>query len=68
VIVATYKGDANYLASFDTITESVRYNFSGFLPPLSQGLTYAVNRTIPIKFQLTDYNAKTITNLSAVTV
>jgi hypothetical protein len=28
----------------------VHYNFSGFLPPLSNGLTIAVNRTIPIKF------------------
>jgi hypothetical protein len=39
VIVATYSGDANYSLSLDTITENIHYNFSGFLPPLSQGLT-----------------------------
>jgi uncharacterized delta-60 repeat protein len=66
VIVAKYSGDANFLRSANTFTESVHYNFGGFLPPLSNGLTYAVNRTIPIKFQLTDANSKAITSLSAV--
>ena len=32
------------------------FNFSGFLPPLSQNMAFGLNRTIPIKFQLTDVN------------
>jgi hypothetical protein len=67
VIVAQYGGDANFLPSADTYTESVHYNFSGFLPPLSNSLAFAVNRTIPIKFQLSDANGNPITSLSAVT-
>jgi hypothetical protein len=43
------------------------YVFSGFLAPLSTGLSYALGRTIPIKFQLTDSNGAFITSLSAVT-
>jgi hypothetical protein len=67
VIVAKYIGDATYLPSANTVTESVHYSFSGFLPPLSNGLTFASNRIIPIKFTLTDYNGKAITSLGAVT-
>jgi hypothetical protein len=67
VIVAKYSGDANFLPSANTFTQSVQYKFSGFLPPLSNSLTFAVNRTIPIQFQLSDYNGKAITSLSAVT-
>jgi hypothetical protein len=43
------------------------FNFSGFLPPLSQNMAFALNRIIPIKFQLTDTNGAAITSLSAVT-
>lgn len=42
------------------------YNFSGFLPPLSQNIAFALGRTIPIKFQLTDAGGRSITALSAV--
>jgi hypothetical protein len=66
LIVAKYSGDANFLPSANTFTQSVQYHFSGFLPPLSKGLSFAVNRTIPIQFQLTDANGKAITTLSAV--
>jgi virginiamycin B lyase len=66
-ITALYSGDANFLASSGTLVQSVQYNFSGFLPPLGQGLTFALGRTIPIKFQLTDFNRNFITSLSAIT-
>jgi hypothetical protein len=45
----------------------VPFNFSGFLPPLSQNLAFGLNRTIPIKFQLTDVDGSVITSLGAVT-
>ncbi len=61
------KGSDGTLSTSAPVTLQVLYKFSGFLPPLSQGLTYAVNRTIPIPFQLTDANGKAITSLSAVT-
>jgi hypothetical protein len=67
VIVAKYSGDTNFLPSANTFTESVHYNFSGFLPPVKNALNFAVNRTIPIKFTLSDYNSNAITSLSAVT-
>jgi hypothetical protein len=67
-IMAVYSGDGDcLLASTGSLTQAVHYKFSGFLPPLSNGLTFAVNRTIPIQFQLSDYNGKAITSLSAVT-
>jgi hypothetical protein len=43
------------------------FNFSGFLPPLNQNMAFALNRTIPIKFQLTDLDGSAITALGAVT-
>jgi hypothetical protein len=65
-IQATYAGRGSFLGSSGMLTQQVDYKFSGFLSPLSQGLTYAVNRTIPIKFTLSDYNGNAITSLSAV--
>ncbi len=67
LIVAKYSGDTNFLPSANSFTQSVQYHFSGFLPPLSNGLSFAVNRTIPIKFTLADYNGKAVTSLSAAT-
>src|SRR5262249_9389351 len=66
-IAAVYSGDADYLTSADTLVQRVDYHFSGFLAPLHPNMTYAVGRTIPVKFQLTDYSRAYITNLSAVT-
>jgi CSLREA domain-containing protein len=43
------------------------FNFTGFLPPVNQNMAFALNRTIPIKFQLTDVDGSSITSLSAVT-
>jgi hypothetical protein len=66
-IEAFYSGDSTFLPSIGSLTQSVQYSFSGFLPPLEQGLALASNRTVPIKFQLTDYNNNFINSLSAVT-
>jgi Flp pilus assembly protein TadD len=43
------------------------YFFGGFLPPLGTGLSFALNRTIPVKFQLTDLSGNPVTSLGAVT-
>jgi hypothetical protein len=66
IIQARYSGDATYLFSLGSLTQSVQYRFSGFLAPLNSNMAMALNRTIPIKFQLTDYNGKYISSLSAV--
>jgi hypothetical protein len=65
-IMAVYSGDCDFLSSSGSLTESVQYKFSGFLAPLNSNMAMALNRTVPIKFQLTDYNGKYITSLSAV--
>ncbi len=65
-ILAVYSGDKNFITSYSTMTQNVQYHFSGFLPPLGNGLAFAVNRTIPVKFTLSDYNGNAITSLSAV--
>jgi ELWxxDGT repeat protein len=49
-----------------TVTVTSYYNFRGFLPPLNSNLAFGLNRTIPIKFQLTDANGSFITNLNAI--
>jgi hypothetical protein len=66
-ILAVYSGDKNFITSYSTMTQTAQYHFSGFLSPLSNGLTFAANRTIPIKFQLTDYTGAYVSSLSAVT-
>jgi hypothetical protein len=67
VIQASYSGDTMFLAGVGSFTQSVHYNFSGFAAPLNLGLAFAAGRTVPIKFQLTDYNRSFINSLSAVT-
>jgi hypothetical protein len=67
VIRASYSGDSTFLPSLAILTQQVHYAFSGFLAPLNQGLAFAAGRTVPIKFQLTDYNKNFINSLSAVT-
>jgi hypothetical protein len=66
-IVAVYSGDANYITSYAILVQNVRYGFGGFLAPLNSNLTFGLNRTVPIKFQLTDYIGNYISSLSAVT-
>src|SRR5713226_5310684 len=46
---------------------NVLYGFGGFLPPLSQNIAFGLNRTIPIKWQLSNFIVTLITSLSAVT-
>jgi hypothetical protein len=65
-IQVRYTGDGTFLPSLDAIAVRVHYNFSGFLAPLNSNLALALNRTAPIKFQLTDYNGNPITSLSPV--
>jgi hypothetical protein len=66
--VFTYqaKGSDGRLSAVATVMIRVHYNFSGFLAPLNGKLAFALNRTIPIKFQLTDAAGNFITSLSAV--
>ncbi len=66
-VTALYSGDDCFYASAGSLTQQVDYRFSGFLPPLNSNLSFGLNRTIPVKFQLTDYNGNFITSLSAVT-
>jgi parallel beta-helix repeat protein len=68
--VATSNADSTYTygdSSEFSAYLHVSYFFGGFLPPLSSGLTFGLNRTIPIKFQLTDLSGNPVTSLSAVT-
>jgi uncharacterized repeat protein (TIGR03803 family) len=60
------KGSDGSLSTAAPVTILVTYQFSGFLAPLNSNMAMALNRTVPIKFQLTDYNGKFITSLSAV--
>src|SRR5207248_7679567 len=46
-------------------SQFVTYSLS-FLPPLESGGTFNLGRTIPIEFQLFDWNHTQITSLSAV--
>jgi uncharacterized delta-60 repeat protein len=66
VIRASYGGDSTFLPSLAVLTQQVHYHFSGFLAPLNSTLALALGRTVPIKFQLTDYNGAFISSLSAV--
>jgi Bacterial Ig-like domain (group 3) len=67
LIRVSYSGDNTFLPSVAVLTQQVHYKFSGFLAPLNSNLALALNRTVPVKFQLTDSNGKYISSLSAVT-
>jgi hypothetical protein len=64
-ITAVYSGDTNFTGSSGNLTQMVWYNFSGFLPTLGKS-SYKLGSTIPIKWQLTDYNGNFIGELSTV--
>jgi hypothetical protein len=66
IIAAVYSGDTNYITSAATLVQQVNYSFSGFAAPLNTNLAFGLNRTIPIQFQLTDYNGVSINSLSAI--
>jgi streptogramin lyase len=55
-------GDTSQFSSY----QKVSYFFGGFQAPLSQGLNFAVNRVIPVKFTLTDLTGAAVTSLAAV--
>jgi Bacterial Ig domain/FG-GAP-like repeat/Matrixin/FG-GAP repeat/PKD domain len=61
------KGSDGTLSVAAPVTIQVAYHFSGFLAPLNSNIAMALNRTVPIKFQLTDANGKSISSLGAVT-
>jgi hypothetical protein len=65
-IAAVYSGDAHYVTSAATMEQQVDYHFGGFLAPLSSNLAFALGRSVPLKFQLTDYNGGSISSLSAI--
>lgn len=65
-IVAFYSGDTSYLQSAAALVQRVQYGFGGFQAPLDSNLAFGLNRTIPIKFQLTAYNAVAISSLSVI--
>jgi hypothetical protein len=65
-VAAFYSGDANYMTSAATVVQQVHYRFSGFLAPLNSTMAIGLGRTVPIKFQLTDYNGAFISSLGAV--
>jgi hypothetical protein len=66
-IQASYSGDSLFLGSSASLVQAVQYKFSGFQAPLNQNLTFALNRTIPIRFNLNDFNNAAITGLGALT-
>jgi parallel beta-helix repeat protein len=55
-------GDTSQFSAY----QQVSYFFGGFQAPLSQGLNFALNRVIPIKFTLTDLTGAAVTSLAAV--
>jgi predicted outer membrane repeat protein len=66
IIAAVYSGDANYITSAAMVVQQVHYHFNGFLAPLNSSMSIALGRTVPIKFQLTDYNGAFISSPSAI--
>jgi hypothetical protein len=61
------QGSDGTLSAAAPVTIQVTYHFGGFLVPLSSNIALGLNRTVPIKFQLTDYNGAYVSSLSAVT-
>jgi hypothetical protein len=67
ILSVTAAATNDYNAATAQVMINVLYQFSGFSPPLNNGLTFGAGRTVPIKFQLTDAFGNYITTLSAVT-
>jgi len=68
-LTATYSGDPNFIGSSDIEAHSVHYNFIGFLAPIDNlPVINSVNagRTIPVKWQLKDFNGNLISDLSTM--
>jgi titin len=60
------KGSDGTLSTAAPVTIQVSYHFGGFLAPLNANIALALNRTVPIKFRLTDAPGNSVTSLSAV--
>jgi hypothetical protein len=66
-ITALYSGDSCFFNGSGSLTQNVHYTFGGFQAPLGQVQGIAINRNVPIKFQLSDFNSAAITTSTAVT-
>jgi hypothetical protein len=55
-------GDTSQFSSY----QKVAYIFGGFQAPLNKGMSFALNRNIPINFTLTDLTGAAVTSLAAV--
>jgi uncharacterized delta-60 repeat protein len=61
------RGSDGTLSVAAPVSIQVSYRFSGFLAPLNSNLAMALNRMVPIKFQLSDYKGTYISSLTAIT-
>jgi hypothetical protein len=64
----TYQAESSTgtLSNVVPVTIRVGYVFGGFLAPLNSNLAFGLDRTIPIKFQLTDDTGAYVSSLSTV--
>jgi Bacterial Ig-like domain (group 3)/YDG domain/Galactose oxidase, central domain len=69
-ITAVYGGNSNFNGSTSaTYTQSVQFIFIGFLPPIDNLPTFnsvKAGQTIPVKWQLKDYNGNLISDLGTL--
>ena len=66
-VTALYGGDGNFNGSTGSLVQAVHYVFSGFLPPIgTSGNVFNSGSTVPLKFQLRDFNGVLVTTLAAV--
>jgi hypothetical protein len=59
--------NAGNSASPVSVSYTVQYAFSGFLPPMEQRSSFKAGSTIPVKWQLLNSTGSPITSLSAIT-
>jgi hypothetical protein len=64
-VQVTASDDSGTSSAPVTQTANVYYQFSGFGQPASLNRAFGVGRTIPLKFQLSDYAGNLITNLAS---
>lgn len=67
-VTAHYVGGTGFLQSTSgPLQNNVAYAFGGFLQPINGNMALGLNRTIPIKFQLSDFAGAFIGSLNSVT-
>jgi hypothetical protein len=66
VLTVTAAATNDYTAASASVAINVDYQFGGFQAPLSSNIALGLNRTVPIKFQLTEAQGNSVTSLSAV--